>query len=148
MCTASNICTSFIQRTYPWSTHFVYMTTVELGKVSHCHHVHNWTKQYVIQFLGAVAKFRRATISFLASACPSVRPPARMEQLGSHWTDSHDILYLSISRTPDEKIQVSLTSNKNNGYSTWTKYKFYHFLLCVFRKKFVENVKNTHFVSQ
>jgi hypothetical protein len=39
------------------------------------------------QFLGASAKLRKATISFVMSVCPS----ARVEQLGSHWTDIHEI---------------------------------------------------------
>jgi len=43
-----------------------------------------------------------------------------MEQLGSYWTDFHEIWYVSIFRKPVEKIQVSLTSDKNNGYFTWT----------------------------
>jgi len=34
--------------------------------------------------------------SFVLSVCLSVRPPARMEQLGSHWTDFHEIWCLSI----------------------------------------------------
>jgi hypothetical protein len=34
-------------------------------------------------FLGAFAKLRKATISFVRS----VRLSVRMEQLGSHWTD-------------------------------------------------------------
>jgi len=34
-------------------------------------------------FLRALAKLRKATISFVMSVCPSVR----MEQLGSYWTD-------------------------------------------------------------
>jgi len=33
-----------------------------------------------------------------------------MEQLGSHWTDFHTILHLSIFRKSCEKIQVSLES--------------------------------------
>ena len=37
-------------------------------------------------FLGAVAKLRKATVSFNASVRPSVRM-----QLGSHWTDFHKI---------------------------------------------------------
>jgi hypothetical protein len=41
-------------------------------------------------FLGAFAKLRRATISFVVSV--------RKEQLGSHWTDFHEIWYLSIFR--------------------------------------------------
>jgi hypothetical protein len=47
----------------------------------------------------------------LASLCLSVR----MEQLGSHWTDFHEILYLSIFRKSVKKIRVSLISDKNNG---------------------------------
>jgi hypothetical protein len=50
----------------------------------------------------------------LRHVCPSVR----MEQLGSRWTDFHEILYLSIFQTYVEKIQVSLKSDKNNGYFT------------------------------
>jgi hypothetical protein len=42
-----------------------------------------------------------------------------MEQLGSHWTYFHEILYLSIFRKYVEKIKVSLKSDKNNGYHTW-----------------------------
>jgi len=48
----------------------------------------------------------------------SVYPSIRMEKLGSHWTDFHEILYLSIVRKPLEKIQVSLKSDKNDGYFT------------------------------
>jgi len=40
---------------------------------------------------------------------------ARMEQL-AHWTDFHEIWYLSIFRKYVEKIQVSLKSDKLNGY--------------------------------
>jgi len=39
-----------------------------------------------------LAKVWKATISFVMSVCP----PARMEQLGSHWPDFHEVLYLSI----------------------------------------------------
>ena len=48
-----------------------------------------------------------------------VRPSVRMEQLGSHWTDYHEIWHLSIFRKYVEKIQVSLKSDKNKGYFTW-----------------------------
>jgi len=37
-----------------------------------------------------------------------------MEQLGSHWTDIHEILFL---KSP-KKIKVSLTSDKNSMYFT------------------------------
>jgi hypothetical protein len=45
-------------------------------------------------FLSAFAKLRKATVSFVLSVCPSVR----MEQLGFHWTDFDQILYLSVFR--------------------------------------------------
>jgi hypothetical protein len=41
-----------------------------------------------------------------------------MEQLGTHWTDFHEILGISIFQKSVEKIQVSLTSDKKNGYFT------------------------------
>jgi len=40
-----------------------------------------------VLFLGAFAKLRKATISFVMS----FRPSARMEQLCSHWTGFHEI---------------------------------------------------------
>ena len=49
-------------------------------------------------FLGAFAKLRKSTISFVMSV--------RMEKLGSQWTDFHEILYLIIFRNAVEKIQV------------------------------------------
>jgi hypothetical protein len=74
-----------------------------------------------------------------------------MEQLGSHWTDLHEILYLSICRKSVEKIQVSLKSDKNNGYLTWRPTYLVHFLCLaqfflewkVFQTKVVEKIK-TH----
>jgi hypothetical protein len=39
----------------------------------------------------------------------------RMEQLGSHCTDFHEIRYLRIFGKYAEKIQFSLKSDKNNG---------------------------------
>jgi hypothetical protein len=60
------------------------------------------------------AKLRKATASFLMSVCLSVR----MEKLRSHWTDFYEVLRLIIFRKYEEKIQVSLNSDKNNGYLT------------------------------
>jgi len=77
----------------------------------------------VDNFLGTSAKLRKAVASFVIS----VRPSVRMEKLGSHWTDFHEIWYLSIFLKYVEKIQVSLKSDKNNGYFTWRpRYIFYH----------------------
>jgi len=49
------------------------------------------------------------------SVCLSVCPPARREQLGSHWADFYEKLYSNIFRISVEKIQVSLKSGKNDG---------------------------------
>jgi hypothetical protein len=64
--------------------------------------------------LGAFEKLRKATVSFVMSVCL----PVRMEKLGSHWTDFYEILYMKIFRKSVEKIQVSVKSDKNNGYFT------------------------------
>jgi len=58
--------------------------------------------------LGAFAKLRKPTISFM-----SVRPSVRMEQLGSHWKDFHEMWYFSMFRKTVQKIQVPLKSDKN-----------------------------------
>jgi hypothetical protein len=68
--------------------------------------------------LGAFEKLRKATSSFVMSILRSVRPSVRMEQLGTNWTDFHEIGYFIVFRNPFEKIQLSLKSDKNNGYFT------------------------------
>jgi hypothetical protein len=74
-------------------------------------------------FVGAFVKLRKATISFVMS----VRLSVSMERLGSHWTQFHEIWYLSIFWKMVQKIQVSLKSHKNNRYFTWRPiYIFYH----------------------
>ena len=52
--------------------------------------------------LDAFAKLQKVTISFVMS----VRPSVRMEQLGSHPTDFHEILYLWIFRKSVQKTDV------------------------------------------
>jgi hypothetical protein len=59
------------------------------------------------------AKLWKATI-YLMSSCLS----ARMEQLGSHWTNFPEISNLSVFRKSVEKFQISLKSEKSNGYFT------------------------------
>ena len=49
------------------------------------------------------------------SVCLSVRLSVCMEQLGYHWTDFHEILYLSIFRKFAQKNKISLQSDNNNG---------------------------------
>jgi hypothetical protein len=42
-----------------------------------------------------------------------------MEQLGSHWTDFHEILYLSIFRKSVERVKILLKSDESDRYFTW-----------------------------
>ena len=53
-------------------------------------------------FLGAFAKLRNPTISFVMSVCPSVRK----KQLVSHSMDFHKVLHVSIFRKSVEKFHV------------------------------------------
>jgi hypothetical protein len=62
----------------------------------------------VVTLLGTFVKLRKGTISFVMVVRLSACPPVRMEQLDSHWTDFHEILYLSILRPYVENIRVKL----------------------------------------
>jgi len=56
-----------------------------------------------------------------------------MEQLGSYWTYFREILYEDFSKNCRE-IQVSLKSDKGNGYFTWRlMYLFIISRLCILR---------------
>jgi hypothetical protein len=54
----------------------------------------------ILSFSGALAKLRKKAIrlgmSVGLSVCLFACPSDRMEQLGSHWTDFNETLYLSI----------------------------------------------------
>jgi hypothetical protein len=63
--------------------------------------------------LGAFTKFAKSN-DYLRH----VRLSVRVEQLVSHWTDFHEILYFSVFRKSVMKMQVSLKSGKNNGHFT------------------------------
>ena len=107
-----------------------------------------------LSFIGAFAKLRKAIISCAMSVRPSVRPSARLEQLGSHCTDFHEIWYLSIFQNYVENFQVSLTSDKNKGYFTWRPINiFWSFLAQFFlewemlhKKKSCRENHNTFYV--
>jgi len=58
----------------------------------------------------------------------SVRLSVRMEQLGSYWTDFHEILHLSIFRTSVEKIQDPLKADKNKVYYTLRPIYIFHYI--------------------
>ena len=50
--------------------------------------------------------------------CPSFRPSVLMEQLGSLWTDIHELSYLNFCQKSVEKTLVLLKSDKNKGHFT------------------------------
>jgi hypothetical protein len=70
-----------------------------------------WTTRQT--FFRRVRKMAKSDYK-LRHVCPSFR----MEQHGSHWTDFMKFGFLRIFRKSVEKIQVSLKSDKNNGYLT------------------------------
>ena len=79
---------------------------------------HQWLLPYTTQtgwLCRHVRKLRWATVSFVMS----VRLSVRMEQLRFHGSHCPAVWYWSIFRKSAEKIQVSLKSDKNNGYFTW-----------------------------
>jgi len=41
--------------------------------------------------LGISTKLQKTTVSFTISVCPSIHLAIRMEQLGSHWRQFHEI---------------------------------------------------------
>jgi hypothetical protein len=64
----------------------LYSEIIAVCSEIHTKHINTLCGQNV-EFLGAFAKLRKATISCFMS----VRPFARVEQIGSHWTDFHEI---------------------------------------------------------
>jgi hypothetical protein len=87
--------------------------------------------QTVLQFLQVTVwvHFQNCKKQLFAPIYLSVHPSARTEQLSSHRTDFHKILYLNIFRKSTEKIQVSLKSNTNNGYFTLSSMNIYDNML-------------------
>jgi hypothetical protein len=66
------------------------------------------------QFLGALAKLRNATISFVMSVC--LHGTARLPLDGFWW----NLIFELFFRKPVvEKIKILFKSDKNNGYFTW-----------------------------
>jgi len=77
----------------------------------------------------------------------SVRLSTRMEQICSHWTDLHKILYLSIFDTWQENSIIGLLKGYL-GADEYTSLSYLvHFLLeCeMFWTKFVEKIKTHNF---
>ena len=60
------------------------------------------TRSPCLSFLSVAAKLRKPFISFVVSVFPSVR----VEKLGSHRADFHEISYLSTFLKSGEKMYV------------------------------------------
>ena len=87
--------------------------------------------QHIEQTLGAFAKLRKAAISFVVSVPVYVRLYVHRQQLGSNWTDFHEIWYFRIFRISAEKFRVCLTSVKNNRCFTRRPVYFYGNILII-----------------
>jgi hypothetical protein len=85
-------------------------------------------------------------------SCLSVRRSVRMEQLGSHWTDCHEIWYLSVFRKSVNRIKVLLKYDKIKGYLREDVCKFmiiYRWILRRMRNvsdKICTENRNMHFI--
>jgi hypothetical protein len=72
-----------------------------------------------------------------------------MEECGFHWTDCHETWYLSNVWKSVKDIHVSVKSDRNNGYFTWSLHMFMiisrwiFFKWEIFQTKVVETIK-TH----
>jgi hypothetical protein len=68
----------------------LYMEIIAVCAQSHTKHVKTLCEQNV-EFLGAFAKLRKGTMTFVMSVRPSICLSVCMKQLGSHRTDFHEI---------------------------------------------------------
>ena len=76
--------------------------------------------------LGAFAKLRKAIISFVMSV---FRPSIHLSLSGYHWTDFHEIWYLSIFPKFVDKFFFWLKSDKNKRHFTWIFMHIYNISL-------------------
>jgi hypothetical protein len=100
------------------------------------------------QFLGAFAKSRKATTSFVMSVCPSVR----MEHISSYGKDFDEVLCLSAFRKPVEEIKFSLKFDRNTGTLHGDQYTFFYRIslnsitIRIFSVKCYRENQNTYFI--
>jgi hypothetical protein len=78
-----------------------------------------------IQFFGAFAKLRKATITFVTSVCLSVRSSAWNNFASTGRTFMKFDVWVLFWKTT-ENIQVPLKTFKNNGYFAWRYLYIYH----------------------
>jgi len=90
------------------------------------HIINKFNNMPILQFLGALAKLWKATVSFVTSVCKSVWPHwmARFPLDRCSWN-----IFEYPSKKSVDRIQVSLTSVKNIGYFTWRPMYIYGSIL-------------------
>jgi hypothetical protein len=96
-------------------------------------------RSFVLSFVRSLV--RSFVRSFVRSSVrPSVCLSALVEQLGTHWTNYDEILYLRLSRKSVQKTKLSLEFDTNNGYFTW------RFITCMTFRRWIflrmRNVSN------
>jgi len=109
------------------------------------------TNNQMVPFTGAFTKLQKVTISFVMSVRLSIHPSAWNKLVPTGWIFC-EIWYLFIFWKSVEKIQVSLKSEKNNGYFTWWPIHFWSYLTHFFLEwdMFETNVEQkieTHILS-
>ena len=93
----------------------------------------------IVSSLGALENCGKR-LSFVMSVCTSIR----MEQLVSHWTVFHEILYLSIFRKTVEKSKVWWEYDNSNRYFTWRRMYIYdNIFLNLLRMRNCSNIVET-----
>jgi len=130
------------QFTYSWGS--VLWLLYLNGLCPSTHHL-GWHLRHV---LGAFAKLRKATFSFVIC----VRLSVRMEQLGCHWKEFHEFWHLNIFGKSFKKNQVPLKVDKNMGTLHEDLFTFLIPSLSVLFRvghvsyKICREYQNTHFV--
>jgi hypothetical protein len=123
--------TVLLQQQWAWSnscsfclTYLTYVRNVQNASHPwHSGYAEHKLLHYVVKlcvqdarFIFLLRRVRKVAKSdwYLRYVCLSVR----MEELGSHWKDFHEVWYLSIFRKSVEEIQVPSNSD-NHQYFTW-----------------------------
>ena len=95
-------------------THFSFIRQCASQAIARVYVSHYFALNYYLpsgevrdQFQAHLQKLRKATIIDVMTVL--------LVTLGSHWTNFHEILYLSIFRKSIEKVQVTLKSDEYNG---------------------------------
>jgi hypothetical protein len=110
------------------------------------------SSERVATFVGTFAELRKASVIFVTSVCLSVRKPARNNSAPTG-RNLMKFNFLIFFENLPRKIQVSLKSDKNNGYFKWRPVyimmissRIHHRMRNVSDKRCTEN-QNTHFMS-